>query len=545
MFYTDIFYGGDYFAGTDEEGFAWGGPVNLNAYQNNADNVVLYWSFQPYNESINDMVWEIQTDTVDTFDSSDLHTYYSDELSESEYISGCVHKGISIPIYPRLQDEIKSMYWRVRAWNAGDSSRWAEDVFSIPPAVDETARNFMMSFLPDVLYKKEQGSNIYGMLDTVALAFEEWNKYATLINNDNYVKSVRDVSIEKNFGELLDITKPYGMKMIDYREIVKGFMYQIRSAPAEKAVSEFLQRIYGSYPAFVNIEDVATMYVGSTGATTDPEYVEPFYTYDAGHSGSTMAMFTPRPVPDIMTNPGSTYVDPTDFYLLNFTGTGASFTYFDLYRYDGGYYPPVGLTVPMGATGSYLMESGGVKILVDADRLGELYQSCAWRWYVDGDMVWTPWPADDVVYNYTTGFTGDVGATYTVNIGSLGVNIGVYLYKNGVQVGDVWSGSRSDSIQEIDFNYDGIKVGVLFANGVDLDYWYWDWLAEWPIPLYGAEPPVEAPIVWDDRHLAYGVLLQVANRFGVDCNEIFTQLYVLSIIKKMIQAHTPIYLEYF
>lgn len=326
------------FYGTDETGYGWGGPINLNAYQNNPDTVVLYWSFKPYSSIIHSMTWEIQTDLVDTFDSPDLLTYHTHAagVAAENFISGCVHKGLPVAIYPREQGAAKRMYWRVKGINGTDFSRWSQSAFDIPGAIDVAARTFTLSFLPDALYNKLPESNIYKLHDADAKEFEELNKEITLVNNDLYTISVRDKSLDNNFGELLDIIKPYDMKVIDYREIIKNFMANIRSAPSEKSVAALLHFVYGSYPEFVEIEGIATMYL------EDPGLVEAFYSED---------------------------------------------------------------TDPLG-------------------------------------------------------------------------------------------------------------------------------------------PPVEAPILWDDRHIAYGVVLDIMNRFGAQCNDIITKQFVLSLVTKMSQAHAPVYLNY-
>ena len=59
-----------------------------------------------------------------------------------------------------------------------------------------------------------------------------------------------------------------------------------------------------------------------------------------------------------------------------------------------------------------------------------------------------------------------------------------------------------------------------------------------------SDPVVEAPIVWDDRHLSYGIVMDVDNQFTSTCENIFTQQFVLSVITKMTPAHTPVYLNY-
>ena len=134
---TGGFYGVGFY-GADEYGFGWGEPVNLNAYQNNPETVTLYWSIKPYDILIHDMTWEIQTDLVDTFDSADLITYqtHSGGIPVADFIYGCVHKGLSVPIYTRGQSVVKRMYWRVKGIYGSDFTMWRVGAFDIPAAID-------------------------------------------------------------------------------------------------------------------------------------------------------------------------------------------------------------------------------------------------------------------------------------------------------------------------------------------------------------------------------------------------------------------------
>ena len=276
------------FLGTDADGAEYGDIYNMNSYQNNPETVTLYWTFYPYGPIIHDMTWEVQADSVDTFDSDGLVSYYSHTggVATDNFVSGIVHKGMAIPILSRDQSVDKSMYWRVCGTYGDAVSSWQSSVFIIPAAIDEAARNYTLSILPDVLYNKEagstpgEGSNIYKLHNAFAQELELNNQYLTMTANDAYTGSVRDVSIESNFGALLDIAKLYEMNMLDYREIIKSYMYNVRNAPNHRAISELVKSVYVNYPEYISIKDVFDMYSGSTGSTGDADYVEPFYTGD-------------------------------------------------------------------------------------------------------------------------------------------------------------------------------------------------------------------------------------------------------------------------
>jgi hypothetical protein len=53
-----------------------------------------------------------------------------------------------------------------------------------------------------------------------------------------------------------------------------------------------------------------------------------------------------------------------------------------------------------------------------------------------------------------------------------------------------------------------------------------------------------ASVVWDSRHLAYGIIIDVLNNFTTEGNTVLPKEYILEIIKKMCPAHVPVFLNY-
>ena len=267
--------------GLDESDLGIGVPTDLNSYQNLDGNVVLYWTFDPFVYSFYALSWELQTDIVDTFDSPSLLAYTSGTMPAADYIAGCIHRGMVVPIYARAQDTSKRMYWRIRGVYDAVNSDWASGYYDIPPAVNVATRTSLLSFLPEAVYSKEPGttpgvgSNVYKIHDDYANEFENANRQMTFVNKDLYVKDARDAALQPNFGDLLGMVKPTDMKVIDYREILKVFMTSIRSAPSRSAVRNLVYEVYRNEPVFRNIRDVYGAYVHDSG-------LPDFYVQDAG-----------------------------------------------------------------------------------------------------------------------------------------------------------------------------------------------------------------------------------------------------------------------
>lgn len=362
-FYASPQYATTYY-GSDEFGNPSGGPANLNAYQNNIETVVLYWTLEPASPSFNLFNWTVQTDMDPTFGSPQLITYdgtnseialggplgprnvvsvtvdgfpvsstfdtdtpttlgllataiaarpnvASAIVMESAIVvssintlspvsltapsitfggaqaaisvipaltevSGRVNKGAAVPIYPRAQGKTQTMYWRVMGTLFNSPTIWANSTFTIPQATDGVDRDAMIARMPDPVYKKDPGSNNYGMLWSYGQSLDELYIEYFFANNDISIALCRDATIQKKFGNMVGITQPGLMKSIDYREILRQFYVEARNSPALRSVINVTEAALGVAPTIVNIRDVADSYVadGVSGEVVDGIYLD-------------------------------------------------------------------------------------------------------------------------------------------------------------------------------------------------------------------------------------------------------------------------------
>ena len=176
------------------------------------------------------------------------------------YIPGTSYFGLVVPIYPRLQSTPLRIYWRVRAVSGGNYGVWTSSYFDLPGAVDDATRDSSLSFLPDILYDKTSGSTVYKLHDAVAKELENVNQTLTLVSNDYYIKSARDTALQPNFGDLLGLQKQDWQTWIDYRELLRAYMTNVRSAPCVIAIRNLIYAVYRIQPTFSNIRDVYSVY---------------------------------------------------------------------------------------------------------------------------------------------------------------------------------------------------------------------------------------------------------------------------------------------
>lgn len=272
---------GGTFYGTQPDGEPSGAPVNLTAYQNVDGSVVLYWGYKPCAPSFSDFTWTVQTDLVPTFNSPDLLTYTS--VANPNFIQGYTHAGMSVSTYPREQGQTTLMYWQVNGTIGSATSQYVQSTFIIPEAINIEVAQAMLGTLPDVIYKKDftQGySNLYKIYLAMGEEFDALNMDLTLVGNDAYTVSVRDQSLQANFGDLMQVQRPNGMKTIDYREILRVLMANAHLSPSVASIKALIASIFCSQPTITLIRNDINMFVNDPTSTppvpwfdvTDPSY---------------------------------------------------------------------------------------------------------------------------------------------------------------------------------------------------------------------------------------------------------------------------------
>lgn len=259
---------GGTFYSTQISGYQDGSPVNLTAYQNVDGSVVLYWGYDPCAPRFSSFVWSIQTDTDPSFASPNLLSYTS--AANPNFIQGYTHAGISVPTYPRAQGQTTTMYWRVSGTISSATSKYAQSTFVIPGAINISVAQAMLGTLPDVIYKKDfsQGtSNLYKIYLSIGKELDTLNMDLTLVGNDAYAVSVRDQSLQSNFGDLMKVQRPNGMKSIDYREILRTIMANANMSPSVASIKALIASMFCAEPTITLIRNDISMFVNDIASS--------------------------------------------------------------------------------------------------------------------------------------------------------------------------------------------------------------------------------------------------------------------------------------
>lgn len=100
---------------------------------------------------------------------------------------------------------------------------------------------------------------------------------AIFTDTDIVARLVRDKSLRKNLGAMLELLQPSTMKTIDFREVLRALMREASNTPSYAAVSRVLAVLYCQAPTFILIRDTLGTYVDDPSSTPP---VDPFWVDD-------------------------------------------------------------------------------------------------------------------------------------------------------------------------------------------------------------------------------------------------------------------------
>ena len=175
------------------------------------------------------------------------------------------------------------MYWQVQGTLGSATTEFVQSTFIIPEAINIQVAQAMLDTLPDVIYQKDftnGNSNLYNIYLALGTEFDARNMDLTLVSNDTYTVSVRDQSLQANFGDLMNVQRPNGMKTIDYREILRTIMANANTSPSVGSIKALIASMFCSNPTITLIRNDITMFVDDPTSippvpwfdVTDPSY---------------------------------------------------------------------------------------------------------------------------------------------------------------------------------------------------------------------------------------------------------------------------------
>ena len=228
----------------------------LNA---NVNSAVLAWELpDPPLIVTEDVRFEAQVDSVTTFDSSNLRTYYWNSDTDNniiEFQNGKVMKGFVVPIPYRQDSAALTYYYRVRPTGTYATLGWSPtQSFVIPQRKSDYYANnlFNVDLADKHAYGKEgDNSNIYQIMQMYADQFDSADLEVWQTGNDNFIAQCRDTNFTAIWGDLVNLVKGGGLTWVEYRELVKVLLDAFLHGGSNYAIKRFVKIISGQEPQII------------------------------------------------------------------------------------------------------------------------------------------------------------------------------------------------------------------------------------------------------------------------------------------------------
>lgn len=275
--YNEIFYG--------EANSFYESPIsisiyNLQCYQNNADNIIFYWSLFPYQKELltnYDIKWLLTIDKTPDFSSDEKLDIEFDNDPNNGFIiepNSQLVRAILLPIkeYSLLNKskmDHTDLYARLTFKNIDLPSNKIgfikfkllyDTEFSLKTAFYSTQA--IVTFdIPDI--SNENGYNEYieeknyhKLIDCFLFPLIDYGYSYQMFSNFLKKQMISDDYI-KQLASYIEISKPINMSFLDFREIILSYYFEgVKYAGTFAGVKNFLKRIYKTAISIIKNEDI-------------------------------------------------------------------------------------------------------------------------------------------------------------------------------------------------------------------------------------------------------------------------------------------------
>lgn len=270
LYGSGTFYGSGEFYGPSSTDVV----TNLSFYRTSQDGVyVFHWGFSPLiiNPDLFTFDYELQLDTVPTFDSPNLADYLS--ATVITYQNGNVQKGYAVNVTPRIDNVEQIWYARVRIVDGLTLGPWCFPlVWTIPAKLQEQFAVNLMESLPDFhVYGKgdllkpqnQRKSNLYLVDNMYGNQFDTASYVNFLTLSSNYINLCLDEDLQSNFGVLFNFPKPSSMTFVDYRWILTQLIFASLEGSTNDAISRVVAAFTGVPPNLINVRDANDFFLNT------------------------------------------------------------------------------------------------------------------------------------------------------------------------------------------------------------------------------------------------------------------------------------------
>lgn len=284
VYYDDVFYGsGAAYNSTDV-------PQDLQWYRTETDGVyVFHWTFSPLFMtpffSSYSLDWELQLDTVNTFNSPNLQVFT--KTTAPEFYEGNSCKGYRINVPARQEHVDQTWYARVRNVYGSTKSAFSSIItWDIPPLfIDTSAEELLGLFTADQnVYNKEvlklpisqRDTNLYSVVYKMYGQQFDYLKYRNiLLASDNYLQQSQDSVLYENFGAFFNFQQPVGMANIQYRRILQNMFRASLVGGTISSIEQAVIGFTGIPPIIENVRDQLGFFIFNSQSNPNTAYLNP------------------------------------------------------------------------------------------------------------------------------------------------------------------------------------------------------------------------------------------------------------------------------
>lgn len=260
--------------------------ISCKCYQNNEDNIIIYWKHVPFNELLFSSDYFIETDINPQFNSQ----YY--QINKfSEFTDKIINEGnIGVILYPNNNKTFeyalntnKEIYIRISIDNISLSIEPHVIRYKVIPNKMFYYINIIKKFLPENILKPfkiltsqlgykyyDVNSNLSMIIFYILNEIDKTNAYLESFNNN--ILNSSDYQIN-DLATIYGIEKTNNIGILDFRDIIIGYSVSSRFSISFKSINSFVYSIYTNYPMYEKIYN-SELYTVNNAQQTELYFVD-------------------------------------------------------------------------------------------------------------------------------------------------------------------------------------------------------------------------------------------------------------------------------
>jgi hypothetical protein len=231
-------------------------PTDLYFFRPSRGLIALSWRINPVTGEDTDIYdFEVQTDSVDTFNSANLKSYDKNNSGVIAYQDGEFFKAFIFKEPSSLVDF--SLYFRVKVQGFYTSS-WSTSLKADLNKVDwYDDSNMLAELVPDKnVYSKDGLLNSYKVIEAYCREIQDLKQESERVNDGSNFYKTQDSDLQDVLGAYLEYTRDTGRPFIEYRRELLELWSSFLLAGTESGIKKFIKSLMGIDPEIDTFKDI-------------------------------------------------------------------------------------------------------------------------------------------------------------------------------------------------------------------------------------------------------------------------------------------------